>query len=223
MKKNRAVIFAAFTILTIGIVNYSEFERKANATDQSVSTKDLPANSAPSTQEIESDTEDVDAINQTSSVGQGQEQKTDTHAKPVNNQLNQQESTSKVEAIQTQKKMPETKVLDGYTYVNLMDRSDENLKHLVDIAEKHDATLYAIEFSDCFAMFDQMSDQPFMVFSTGNNSVSIDHVDVLYDMHPSIKERIKDVVETGKETLVEVGEYESYHISKAENRIKLSY
>jgi hypothetical protein len=114
-------------------------------------------------------------------------------------------------------------VIDGYTFVNITDSSEENLADLVEIAKKHNAALYAIEFSDSFAMYSNETGEPLIMFSTGSRSVPIEHASILYDMHPSIKEQIKSVVDTGKETVVELGEFESYHISKADGRIYLSF
>ncbi|WP_137788543.1 hypothetical protein [Bacillus sp. E(2018)] len=124
---------------------------------------------------------------------------------------------------QTQTRMPETKIIDGYTYVSLMDDTHENLKHLVAIAKKHDATLYAIENSDCFYMFDNSTDQLIMGFSTGINTVSIENVEVLYDMHPTIKDQIQEVIKTGEPIQVKEGENQGYYISKVDGKIRVSF
>ncbi|WP_416729353.1 hypothetical protein [Fictibacillus sp. JL2B1089] len=124
---------------------------------------------------------------------------------------------------QTQAKFPETKIIDGYTYVSLMDDTHENLKHLVAIAKKHDAALYAIENSDCFLMFDNSTDQLIMGFSTGINTVSIENVEVLYDMHPTIKDQIQEVIKTGEPIQVKEGENQGYYISKVDGKIRVSF
>ncbi|MQR95156.1 hypothetical protein [Fictibacillus phosphorivorans] len=124
---------------------------------------------------------------------------------------------------QTQTKTPETKIIDGYTYVSLMDDTHENLKHLVAIAKKHGASLYAIEDSDCFVMYDNATDQMIMGFSTGINTVSIENVEVLYDMHPTIKDQIQEVIKTGEAIQVKEGENQGYYISKVDGKIRVSF
>ncbi|MCM3718711.1 hypothetical protein [Fictibacillus phosphorivorans] len=118
---------------------------------------------------------------------------------------------------------PETRVIGGSTYINITDSKEENITHLVQIAKKHNAALYAIEYSDSFAMFSNTTGEMLIMFSTGIRSVPVEHAAILYDMHPEIKDQIKDVVETGKETTIELGEFQSYHISNKNGKIYLSF
>ncbi|ANC78273.1 hypothetical protein ABE65_016285 [Fictibacillus phosphorivorans] len=150
-------------------------------------------------------------------------QTTKPEPKPaVQPQTKNVEATPKQEE-QEQVHLPETKIIDGYTYVSLMDDTHENLKHLVAIAKKHDASLYAIEDSDCFVMYDNSSDQMIMSFSTGINMTSIVNVDVLYDMHPTIKDQIQEVIKTGEAIQVKEGENQGYFISKVDGKIRVSF
>ncbi|MET3727376.1 glucan-binding YG repeat protein [Fictibacillus halophilus] len=150
-------------------------------------------------------------------------QTTKPEPKPaVQPQTKNEEATPKQEE-QAQSNKPETKIIDGYTYVSLMDDTHENLKHLVAIAKKHNASLYAIEDSDCFVMYDNSTDQIISSFSTGINMTSIENVDVLYDMHPTIKEQIQEVIKTGEAIQVKQDEFNGYHISKVDGKIRVSF
>ncbi|MFG6493720.1 hypothetical protein P8610_00035 [Fictibacillus sp. UD] len=250
-KRNRMVIFATAALLTVVVFNYNDFESKATATEQKLTIKNEVLTSDKTKDFVASNqTKDIkgDDIQTSSSVNisiqhnsEGKNQKKDleksiekdqssvnsqakkSETKPVPIQPVENKSVTQHKKAQAQTSMPDTKVIDGYTYVNLMNRADENLKHLVNIAKKHDATLYAIEFSDCFAMFDNSSNQAIMMFSTGSRSVSIEKAEILCDMHPSIKNQIQGVIETGEETVVEIGEHESYHISKHGGNITISF
>lgn len=222
-KSSRAIIFATAILLIIGVLNYSEIESKVNATNQKVIVNSKLVSVNPPNQSLKTkETVKVDSLNsETHPAKQEPQKKTETVKTP--DQQTQTESETKKVTTQTQNEMPDIKVIDGDKYVNLMSRAEENLIDLVNIAKKHDATLYAIEYSDCFAMFDNTSNQVIMMFSTGSRSVSVENVEILYDMHPYIKEQIKSVVETGKEANVKIGEYESYLISKVDGRIRLSF
>lgn len=233
----RMVIFASAALLTVGVFNYNDFESKAKATEQSAPLKEknefisekhkdnkIKTSIISSQRQSESEKQRLNTDNgiekEQSPLNQ-QAKKSET--KPAATQPEENKSETQHKIVQAQTNMPDTKVIDGYTYVNLMDRADVNLMDLVNIAKKHDATLYAIEFSDCFAMFDNTSNEAIMLFSTGSRSVSIEKVDILYDMHPSIKNQIQGVVETGEETVVKIGENESYHISKEGGNITISF
>lgn len=238
------VIFATAALLTVGVLNYGDFESKAKATEQKASLK-IEDEFVPAKHTEENKVKETQTpASQNSSIqrqSEGEKQKVDTEnsiekdqssvnlqpkkseTKLVPIQPVENKSVTQHKKAQAQTSMPDTKVIDGYTYVNLMNRADENLKHLVNIAKKHHATLYAIEFSDCFAMFDNSSNQAIMMFSTGSRSVSIEKAEILCDMHPSIKNQIQGVIETGEETVVEIGEHESYHISKDGGNITISF
>lgn len=233
------VIFASAVLLTVGVFSYNDFESKAKATEQSAPLKN--ENKIVPEKYIEDNKIKtfINPSSQRQSEGEKQRLSTDkgiekeqspvnqppkkSEMKPASAQPEENKSETQHKNVQAQTNMPDTKVIDGYTYVNLMDRADENLMDLVSIAKKHDATLYAIEFSDCFAMFDNTSNEAIMLFSTGSRSVSIEKVDILYDMHPSIKKQIQGVVETGEETVVKIGEHESYHIKKDGGNIIISF
>ncbi|MBH0163566.1 hypothetical protein IHV12_01500 [Fictibacillus sp. 7GRE50] len=256
--KKRTVIFTATALLTIGVLNDSDFESKVKATEQNTPIKqevvtptqtdkvvtlklnqnDVEKNEkrvAASKVNVPVQTQNEEAVQkhvekekveQPKISEMPKESKTQTtkpEPKPaVQPQTKNVEEKPKVEE-QAQAKMPETKIIGGYTYVSLMDDTHENLKDLVAIAKKHDATLYAIEYSDSFLMFDSSTDQMIMSFSTGINMTSIENIDVLYDMHPTIKEQIQEVIKTGKEIQVKTGEFESYHISKVDGKIRVSF
>ncbi|MBH0171069.1 hypothetical protein [Fictibacillus sp. 18YEL24] len=254
--KKRTVIFTATALLTIGVLNDSDFESKVRATEQNTPLKHEAVTSERSNEVLTlkqnnvEENEKLVAASKTNVPVQSQNEKTvqnpvekekveqpQISEKPKENKIETtkpapkpavQPQTKKVEEKpkqeeQTQTKMPETKIIDGYTYVSLMDDTHENLKDLVAIAKKHDAALYAIEDSDCFLMFDNSTDQMIMSFSTGINTTSIENVDVLYDMHPTIKEQIQEVIRTGKEIEVKTGEFESYHISTVDGKIRVSF
>jgi hypothetical protein len=233
--RNRAVIFTLSSLLTIGVLNYNEYETKAKATtNQNIKEKkeihiteqlveipkshlhaQTPLDQFPSLKEKAQVVEEV--------------HQPETYAKPSVKGENtvSEENTVNIESeTKANKKeiiIPEKRMIDGLTYVNIMDSKSENLADLIDISNKHHATLYAIEFSDSFAMFGNKTGEPVMMFSTGFRSVSTENVNILYDMHPDIKEQIKQVVDTGKEIIVEMGEFESYHVSKTGETIKLSF
>lgn len=218
-KSSLAIIFATAILLIIGALNYSEIESKVNATNQKVIVNSELVSVNPPNQSLKT----KETVKENSLNSETPPAKQETETVQTLDQQTRTENETKKSSSQTQNEMPDTKVIDGAKYVNLMSRADENLFDLVNIAKKHDATLYAIEYSDCFAMFDNTSNQAIMLFSTGSRSVSVENVEILYDMHPYIKEQIKSVVETGKEAIVTIGEYESYHISKVDGQIRLSF
>lgn len=254
--KKRTVIFTATALLTLGVLNDSDFENKVRATEQNAPLKHAAVTSERSNEVlslIQNDVEEIEERVATSKVNvpvQSQNEKTvqnpvekekveqpQISKKPKENNIettkpepkhavlpqekNVEEKPKQEE--QTQAKLPETKIIDGYTYVSLMDDTQENLKHLVAIAKKHDAALYAIENSDCFLMFDNSTDQLIMGFSTGTNTVSIENVEVLYDMHPTIKDQIQEVIKTGEPIQVKEGENQGYYISKVDGKIRVSF
>lgn len=222
-KSSLAIIFATAILLIIGALNYSEIESKVNATNQKVIVNSELVSVNPPNQSLKTkETVKENSLNSETPPAKQEPQKKTETVQTLDQQTRTENETKKSSS-QTQNEMPDTKVIDGAKYVNLMSRADENLFDLVNIAKKHDATLYAIEYSDCFAMFDNTSNQAIMLFSTGSRSVSVENVEILYDMHPYIKEQIKSVVETGKEAIVTIGEYESYHISKVDGQIRLSF
>ncbi|MED1862078.1 hypothetical protein P4V41_01215 [Fictibacillus nanhaiensis] len=251
--KKRTVIFTATALLTIGVLNDIEFESKVRATEQNaplkhevVTPERLNEDLTLKENAVEENKKQVAAskVNvpvQPEKIVQKQVVKEKVEQpqisdKPKENKIQTtqpktksavQPQTKNVEAKpkeeQAQTKLPETKIIGDYTYVSLMDDTHENLKHLVAIAKKHNATLYAIEDSDCFVMFDNSTDQMIMSFSTGINMASIENVEVLYDMHPTIKDQIQEVIKTGKEIQVKTGEFEGYHISKVDGKIRVSF
>jgi hypothetical protein len=253
--KKRTVIFTATALLTIGVLNDSDFESKVRATEQKAPFEHEGVTSERLNDVLtlkQNDVEENEKLAAASKVNVPvQTQNEETVQKPVEKvkveqpkisekpkeykiqtapepkpavqpQTKNPETTPKAED-QTQTKMPETKIIDGYTYVSLMDDTHENLKHLVAIAKKHDAALYVIENSDCFLMFDNSTDQLIMGFSTGINTVSIENVEVLYDMHPSIKDQIQEVIKTGEPIQVKEGENQGYYISKVDGKIRVSF
>ncbi|MBN3556559.1 hypothetical protein JYA63_19960 [Fictibacillus nanhaiensis] len=251
--KKRTVIFTATAFLTIGVLNNNDFESKVRATEQKSPLKQEVVTSKRSNEVLtlnQNDGEENEKLIAASKVKVPvQPQKEETVPKPVEKEKVEQPQISekpKVTQIQTTKPEPKpavelqtktveakpkaeeqtqtkTKIIDGYTYVSLMDDTHENLKHLVAIAKKHNASLYAIENSDCFLMYDNATDQMIMGFSTGINTVSIENVEVLYDMHPTIKEQIQEVIKTGEAIQVKQGENQGYYISKVDGKIRVSF
>lgn len=254
--KKRTVIFTATALLTLGVLNDSDFESKVRATEQNAPHKHEAVTSERSNEVLKHKQNDVEeneervAVSKVNVPVQSQNEKTvqnpvkkekvvqpQISEKPIENKNETtnlepkpavQPQTKSVEekpkqVEQTQAKLPETKIIDGYTYVSLMDDTHENLKDLVAIAKKHDAALYAIENSDCFLMFDNSTDQMIMSFSTGINMTSIENVDVLYDMHPTIKDQIQEVIKTGEPIQVKEGENQGYYISTVDGKISVSF
>jgi hypothetical protein len=219
--KSRAIIFVVSSLLTIGVFNYNEFESKAKATttqnaeeknkintiQKSFEQNNVPVVAAVSEQET--------FVNETPIVQQNKSK----DKTPVKCGTNTRADVKKTVV----SNIPNERIVDGYTYKNIMNSEEENLADLINIANKHHATLYAIEYSDSFAMYSNETGEAIMMFSTGSRSVSVENVAILYDMHPAIKEQIKTVVDTGNEATVEVGEFESYHISKSDGTIRLSF
>ncbi|MDR7074247.1 hypothetical protein [Fictibacillus barbaricus] len=230
-KRNQAVLFVLSSVLAIGVYTANDDKDQANATAEKNShlkTDIVRTDQATSKSVSVSATEKPVAaqpktiVEQRNSNTKIEKPHTDTKAAPVP-QVKKQ--SAKKAAKQEINKTPDFIMSDdGYKYVNLMTSNMENLSNLINIARKHHAVLYGIEESDCFAMFAQGNiEKPIMLFSSGSRSVSIEHVGILYDMHPAIKDQIKEVVETGKEMTVGAGEYESYYIKKEDGMIKLSY
>jgi hypothetical protein len=236
-KKNSAVIFTVSALLTVGVFTYNNLESKAKATSDLNVKDNMGIHKSDRSTEIISNepvqtafkqkTMDeekvpvVDGVNKKASSNVEQsivERSQAEDKKPVKCGTG---TTTKVKETKTVN--PETRVIDGYTFVNITDSAEENLADLIEVAKKHNAALYAIEYSDSFAMYSNDTGEPLIMFSTGSRSVSVEHAAILYDMHPSIKEQIKTVVDTGNETIVELGEFESYRISKTDGRIYLSF
>ncbi|RZT21924.1 hypothetical protein [Fictibacillus sp. BK138] len=235
-KRNRTVIFTVSALLTVGVFTFNNFDSKAKA------TSDLYRSDI---NKIHTPDHSAETILDETVQSQREQKKLGVEKTPqaadVNNQSPLKNSQSKDEQGQIEDNKPvksdketttieketrvnpETRVVDGYTFVNITDSAGENLTDLVEIAKKHNAALYAIEYSDSFAMYSNKTGEPLIMFSTGSRSVPVEHASILYDMHPSIKEQIKSVIDTGKETVVELGEFQSYHISKTDGRIYLSF
>ncbi|MBY6035050.1 hypothetical protein KUV80_00190 [Fictibacillus nanhaiensis] len=222
--RKRAILFVVSSIVTIGFLTGNAFNHKTNAIEENKKYK-------PKTQSsvlvVNSTSEkDLKTMKQSHMISESKKI-------PVNHKISpakiEEHTQSKVEnktvtnRVESETKMPDEKMIYGSRYVNIMSDKEGNLSELIKISQKHGATLYAIDFSDCFAMFKGVEEEPIMLFSTGFISVSIDHVGILYDMHPFIEEQIKSVLDTGKEMTVEVGEFESYHISKNDETLFLSY
>jgi hypothetical protein len=220
-RQSSAIIFVVSSLLTFGVFNYNEFESNAKATtnqnveekhkvhtiQKSVEQNNVSVGEEVNVQEPFADETPIVEQNQITvktPVKCGTEPKADVKKTIVSD-------------------IPKERKIDGYTYVNIMNSTEENLADLINVANKHNATLYAIEYSDSFAMYSNETGKAIMMFSTGTRSVSVENVAILYDMHPDIKEQIKIVVDTGNEATVEIGEYESYHISKSDGTIKLSF
>ncbi|OOE14078.1 hypothetical protein [Fictibacillus arsenicus] len=235
-KRSRTVIFTVSALLIVGVLTFNNFDSQAKATSElsrsdinKIHTPDHSAETIPAVNVKdqseqkkfgEEKTSLIDDVNKQPSLkisqsndGQGQIED--------NKLVKSDKKTTTIEKETTVN--PETRVVDGYTYVNITDSAEENLADLVEIAKKHNGALYAIEYSDSFAMYSNETGEPLIMFSTGSRSVPVEHASILYDMHPSIKEQIKSVIDTGKETVVELGEFESYYISKADGRIYLSF
>ncbi|MBD7962775.1 hypothetical protein [Fictibacillus norfolkensis] len=254
--KKRTVIFTATALLTLGVLNDSDFENKVRATEQNNPLKHEAVTYERSNEVLKHKKNDVEENEERAAASKVNvpvhSQIEKTVQNPVENekveqpQISEKPKENNIETTksapkptvhpqtkiveekpkqeeQTQVKLSETKIIDGYTYVSLMDDTHENLKHLVAIAKKHDAALYAIENSDCFLMFDNSTDQLIMGFSTGINTVSIENVEVLYDMHPSIKDQIQEVIKTGEPIQVKEGENQGYYISKVDGKIRVSF
>jgi hypothetical protein len=234
LKKRRAVIFTVSALLTAGVFTYNDFESKAKATSDLYLNDNNKIHKSDRSAEIISDVpvEQISMEEEINSVDAGVNKKESPKIEESNAEKSSQAEEKKpvkcgteTTPIENETKTvnPETRVIDGYTFVNITDSAEENLADLVEIAKKHNAALYAIEYSDSFAMYSNKTGEPLIMFSTGSRSVPVEHAAILYDMHPSIKEQIKSVVDTGKETVVELGEFESYHISKTDGRIYLSF
>ncbi|WNB93027.1 hypothetical protein [Bacillus sp. NEB1478] len=228
-KRNRVVLFALSSVLAIGVYTFNDYKDKANATentkhhintDQIIDKAKSKYEPLPAAEKQVAAAEKIETVKQSPSISQTEKSQTVTDRSP-SKQVNKQ-PVKEITEVTKQENQNSIISEEGYTYVNLMKM--ENLSNLINIAKKHSALLYGMENSDCFAMFskDHM-EQPIIMFSTGSRSVPIEHVSILYDMHPAIKDQIKQVVDTGKEMTVEVGEYESYFISKEDGEIKLSY
>lgn len=236
-KRNRAVIFTVSALLTVGVFTYNDFESKAKATSELYLNDTNKIHTSNHSARIISDAPVQKPVEQKSmeeennQVVAGVYKQKSPAIEGSNDEKSQvvdkkpEKNSTKTTTIENETKTvnPETRVIDGYTFVNITDSAEENLADLVEIAKKHNAALYAIEFSDSFAMYSNETGEPLIMFSTGSRSVPIEHASILYDMHPSIKEQIKSVIATEKETVVELGEFESYHISKTDGRIYLSF
>lgn len=232
-KRNRTLIFTVSALLTVGVFTYNDFDSNAKATSDlnikgdnelQVSDRsaeiifDVPVQKSAEQKSMEDEKKQaVAGVNKQKShavEGSNDEKSQVVDKKPKKNSTKTNE---------TKTVNPETRMIDGYTFVNITDSAEENLADLVEIAKKHNAALYAIEYSDSFAMYSNETGEPLIMFSTGSRAVSVEHASILFDMHPSIKEQIKSVIDTGKETVVELGEFESYHISKSDGRVYLSF
>lgn len=232
--RNRAVIFTLSSLLTIGVLNYDEYEGKAKATTNQNIIENKEIHTEKSVEIPKSDIPAQRPLEQFPSLKEKAQVVEEVHqpeiyAKPSvkgENPVSEDNTVNIVSETNANEKeiiIPEKRMIDGLTYVNIMDSKSENLADLIGISKKHHATLYAIEFSDSFAMYDNKTGEPVMMFSTGFRSAPTESVAILYDMHPDIKEQIKQVVDTGKEIIVEMGEFESYHVSKTGETIKLSF
>lgn len=231
------MIFTVSALITVGVFTYNNFDSKAKATSDLYRND---ANKIHTSDHVAEITSDVTVQKQSEQKKMGEEKTlpvTDFNKQPslkISQSNEDQDQIEDKKPVKSDKKTltikketktvnPEKRVVDGYTFVNITDSAAENLADLVEIAKKHNAALYAIEYSDSFAMYSNETGEPIIMFSTGSRSVPVEHATILYDMHPSIKEQIKSVIDTGKETVVEIGEFESYHISKTDGRIYLSF
>lgn len=106
--------------------------------------------------------------------------------------------------------------IDGDRYVNIM--HEEKFAVLIQIAKKHDATLYAIPYSDRFAIV--KDETPIFQMSTGIAATLVEDSEILLDFfanddfieYTGILENIETVLKTGKEINVELSNYLFYNI-----------
>jgi hypothetical protein len=234
-KRNRTVIFTVSALLTVGVFTYNDFDSNAKATSDLNIKGDNELQVSDRSAEIILDVPVQKSAEQKSMEDEKKQAvagvyKQKSHAVEESNDEKSQvidkkpkKNSTKTIKNETKTVNPEARMIDGYTFVNITDSAEENLADLVEIAKKHNAALYAIEYSDSFAMYSNETGEPLIMFSTGSRAVSVEHASILFDMHPSIKEQIKSVIDTGKETVVELGEFESYHISKSGGRVYLSF
>lgn len=86
---------------------------------------------------------------------------------------------------------------------------DEKFAHLINVAKKYDAKLYAIPYTDLFAIVKE-DGTPIFHKSTGFSSAKLNDPDILYDVFSNhgedteaIAQGIQHVIETGEEVTVE--------------------
>ncbi|WP_062104956.1 hypothetical protein [Bacillus niameyensis] len=106
--------------------------------------------------------------------------------------------------------------IDGDRYVNIM--HEEKFAALSNIAQKNDATLYAIPYSDCFAIV--KDEAPIFQMSTGIATSLVEDSEILLEFfadddfkeYTGLLENIETVLETGKEVNIDLGNYLFYNI-----------
>jgi hypothetical protein len=113
-------------------------------------------------------------------------------------------------------------------YINLM--QEEKFQDWINVAVKHGATLYAIPYSDVFAMV--KNGEVLVGMSTGVASAALNHIDILCDLMADkgesaekIIEGIKQVAQTG-ESVQLIGPQEfgdDYSIEKQDEWIVVSW
>lgn len=92
---------------------------------------------------------------------------------------------------------------------------DQKFAHLINVAEKYEAKLYAIPYSDVFAIVKE-DGTPIFHKSTGYAAAKLNEPDILYDVFSNygddaedIANGIQQVIDTGEDVTVE-GTYEPY-------------
>jgi hypothetical protein len=118
---------------------------------------------------------------------------------------------------------PQTVSNGDYTYHKIV---DDRFKSTIAIAEKYGASLYGIPESDGFMIYhDTVGTLLFM--STGAAVAELANADVIIDYfstgnwteYPGIVEGIHEVVETGQEVRVDLGDYIGYVITMDNGKI----
>lgn len=156
------------------------------------STKPVDATSAAS-HEMDTPTNKAEAINK------------DAHGSLVN------------ESIEAPSEEPKAEInIDGAVYVNIMD--EEKFASISNIAAKYDAVLYAIPYSDVFAIV--KDETPIFFMSTGVASTKTEDVNILMDFfsreefrdYTGLVEDFHTFIENGNEINVDLGNYMQYSI-----------
>ncbi|MEH7013418.1 hypothetical protein V7087_21870 [Neobacillus niacini] len=106
---------------------------------------------------------------------------------------------------------------------------EEKFKHWITVAEKYGAKLYAIPFSDVFAIVKE--GDVLVGMSTGVANAKPDNIDILCDVFSDegeyavrIIEGIKQVTQTGESVHLEgADEYNAISIFKQDERIIVSW
>ncbi|WP_409252196.1 hypothetical protein V1502_19195 [Bacillus sp. SCS-153A] len=233
-KKFSLVVFFTVLFLAVGAFHYQGTKSTVTATDSNENTKESQVEETSHNNEEEETTEDgqetdTEENSDTDSSTDGSAAEESKNTSSIDTESEDENTTNNENSSKDQETPPQEKIQFGNTeYVDIS--SIEKFKDLTAFAHKHGAKPFAIENSDCFAIFKE--GEPLLFFSVGTVSAGVEDISILKDFFTDyhnfseekrIARNIELVAETGAKVQVDFPDGSGYHIVKEENTVLVNW